>query len=687
MVVNIRILGADKTLKKILLLSCFLILVPYVVLAATIHVPCGQPTIQEGVDAAVDGDTVLLSEGTYTGTGNFNIRFYGKSISIKSSGGAENCIVDCQGEGDGFRANSGVSGNTITLDGLTVKNASSDGVGLLATSSNVIVLNCFFIGNLGGAVHCQLNSSFTNCTFTSNSGGAVNNWSHDYFMSSFVSCTFNSNDGGAVNYETYTSFDSSFSNCTFESNRSSLGGAVNYMNYSDGSSPSSSFSNCVFTRNESTNSGGAVRFFSQIWSSDFNSSFTNCVFASNKAAKNGGAINVSPNSVTFHSVITNCTFTSNEAAENGGAICFSGDYINEIVRNCILWNNVSPNDSEIYDNDGSVQITYSDIKGGYEGEGNIDLDPFFIYPSGGDFRLLYNSPCIDSGTPENAPINDLNGNLRPMLSGYDMGAYEVQNISEGLTIDAFVTEPTTGGVPLTVDFTCIAHDTNDSITEYHWVFGDGNVATTVLNNTQHQYSIPGTFTATCTVVNSNDDNVLASTSIDVSNEHPIANAGADQIIPRNDVDLDGSDSDDPDGTISFWQWGLSHTENPENDRAISGQIVSVSNLAFGHYIVTLTVTDNFGAKDIDIMYLSVAASDLKYTQDDYDQANQESYDSGHLTGYNEGYSEGYDTGYSTGYSEGYSNGVATCPLQEDENGVKHLAGPLLIEDLGLLIIQ
>lgn len=55
--------------------------------AATIRVPDHQPTIQAGIDAAMNGDTVLVADGLWIGEGNRDLDFGGKAIVVRSQSG------------------------------------------------------------------------------------------------------------------------------------------------------------------------------------------------------------------------------------------------------------------------------------------------------------------------------------------------------------------------------------------------------------------------------------------------------------------------------------------------------------------------------------------------------------------------------------------------------------------------
>jgi len=56
--------------------------------------------------------------------------------------------------------------------------------------------------------------------------------------------------------------------------------------------------------------------------------------------------------------------------------------------------------------------------------GSISADPQFVNPNSGDFHLQAGSPCIDAGRPTNAPLEDIDLNVRPQCRDYDMGIDE-----------------------------------------------------------------------------------------------------------------------------------------------------------------------------------------------------------------------------------------------------------------------
>jgi cytochrome c len=74
--------------------------------------------------------------------------------------------------------------------------------------------------------------------------------------------------------------------------------------------------------------------------------------------------------------------------------------------------------------------------------------------------------------------------------------------------------PTTGTLPLAVEFTGTATDAEGDALTYAWDFGDGGTANTL--NATHTYNAPGTFTATLTVTDSKGAKGYATASVKVS---------------------------------------------------------------------------------------------------------------------------------------------------------------------------
>lgn len=111
----------------------------------TIHIPADQPTIQAGINAAHDGDTVLVAPGTYYE----NIDFFGKAITVTSSDGPSKTVIDGGSHGTVVRfvrqePRSAVLSNfTITHGGGPAQgNALAYGVGIaIGNSSSPTLLN------------------------------------------------------------------------------------------------------------------------------------------------------------------------------------------------------------------------------------------------------------------------------------------------------------------------------------------------------------------------------------------------------------------------------------------------------------------------------------------------------------------------------------------------------------------
>jgi len=152
----------------------------------------------------------------------------------------------------------------------------------------------------------------------------------------------------------------------------------------------------------------------------------NCIFSRNTALGLGGAVSNSDSAVA----LINCTFHANTDMFGGGAVCNFSEGM--IITNCILRDNEP---GEVY-SFGTMDVTYSNISGGFTGEGNINVDPLFADADNGDYHLKsqagrwepigenwitdeVTSPCIDAGDP-NSPVGE-----EPEPNGgiINMGAY------------------------------------------------------------------------------------------------------------------------------------------------------------------------------------------------------------------------------------------------------------------------
>jgi len=115
--------------------------------------------IQDAVDAASDGDEIIVAPGTYTSTADEVVDMRGKEIWLHSSEGAEVTIIDGEETRRGILCENGETSNTI-IEGFTITNGytSDYGGGMYNEGSSPTLTNCIFDSNTtnddyGGGVY------------------------------------------------------------------------------------------------------------------------------------------------------------------------------------------------------------------------------------------------------------------------------------------------------------------------------------------------------------------------------------------------------------------------------------------------------------------------------------------------------------------------------------------------------
>ncbi len=168
----------NSTWNFIICICVLVVGIPCVVMGADIWIPDDYGTIVAGVSAAIDGDTVWVRDGTYTGEGNKNILTYGKRITIRSQNGPFNCIIDCENAGRGFACATSEENDTV-IQGFTVMNGNPGtyGGGMYFNAASPTVSDCILMNNItlsaGGGIYCNNAAPrIINCMIMENETGA-----------------------------------------------------------------------------------------------------------------------------------------------------------------------------------------------------------------------------------------------------------------------------------------------------------------------------------------------------------------------------------------------------------------------------------------------------------------------------------------------------------------------------------
>ena len=157
---------------------------------------------------------------------------------------------------------------------------------------------------------------------------------------------------------------------------------------------------------------------------------------------------------------------------------------------------------------------------------------------------------------------------------------------------SFSVNETSGTAPVTVTFTDTSDDGSDDIYQWLWEFGDGN--TSSLQNPQHHYPIPGTYTVSLTVTSEDGTDTQTRTDlISVEALPPVAAFSISAITGDAPLTVTFSDeSTQGTGTINQWQWdfgdGNASTESSPTHTYTEP----------GEYTVSLTVSDEYSSHSV-----------------------------------------------------------------------------------------
>jgi len=130
-------------------------------------VPQQYATIQEAINAACNGEDVVLADGAYAGDGNKNLTWNGnlKHITVRSANGPDGCEIACSEDGIAFNFDQTSQNQQDVIDGITIRNGLNEfgnGGAIYCNSASPTIRNNVIennVANSGGGIYCETSNS------------------------------------------------------------------------------------------------------------------------------------------------------------------------------------------------------------------------------------------------------------------------------------------------------------------------------------------------------------------------------------------------------------------------------------------------------------------------------------------------------------------------------------------------
>jgi hypothetical protein len=408
-----------------------------------------------------------VAPGAYSGNGNRDIEFRGKEVTVRSSNGPEETIIDCSGPGGtpgngtpgGHRGNRGfyfheAENSDSVLRGFTIRGGGIPGSGIPSDNANWKMNPTHPIG---GGIYCEYSSpTIIDCVIEAcgaEVGGGIGCVGGAPTIIGCVIKNCTAGGGGAAESGGFGAGIGLIRKCAAKINNCTIIHNTGYYNSYGGGIYCRQSSAAINDCNISFNSASGNIKGGGIYCADSESRviLQNCVISKNTAQAGGGIFTErgssnSNNGETEASRcwirVINCTIAHNELSMHqmpplpGGGIHSLGSDI--IVKNSIVWYNEGT-PVLLVEPPSKSPVVYSDIEQGYLGQGNIDADPLFAFfattaiidyhlqsiygrfdPANAEWVIdNYHSPCINAGDPKD-PVGH---EPSPNGNRINMGAY------------------------------------------------------------------------------------------------------------------------------------------------------------------------------------------------------------------------------------------------------------------------